>query len=77
MGESTSGYMFIIGYAALSWSSKKQPIVSLSSYKAKYIAPALCACEAILLRNLMKEMHHPQNQPTQIYTDNMSALALA
>jgi hypothetical protein len=34
--RSTSGFMFSLGSGAVSWSSKKQPIVALSSTEAKY-----------------------------------------
>ena len=35
--KSISGYIFIKNGAAISWKSKKQPIVSLSSMEAEYI----------------------------------------
>lgn len=75
-GKNTSDCMFTIGSAAFSWSSKKQPVVALSSYETKYIAATSCACQAIRLRNLMEEIHHPHHEPTQIYIDNMSVIAL-
>ena len=38
MGDrrSTSGFMFSLGSAAITWSSKKQPMIALSSREAKY-----------------------------------------
>ena len=34
--QSTSGYMFSFGSAVVTWSSKKQPTVALSSTEAEY-----------------------------------------
>ena len=35
--KSTSGYVFKLGTGALSWSSKKQPIVTLSTTEAEFV----------------------------------------
>nr|GEU51062.1 protein phosphatase 2C 56-like [Tanacetum cinerariifolium] len=49
--RSTSGFLFVVGNNAFTWSSKKQPIVTLSSCEAEYIAATSCVCHAIWLRN--------------------------
>ncbi|MCI44211.1 hypothetical protein A2U01_0065450, partial [Trifolium medium] len=41
--KSTSGYVFKLGNGAISWSSKKQPIVTLSTTEAEFVAAASCA----------------------------------
>ena len=51
--RSTNCYAFTLGSAMISWSSKKQPIVSLSSTKAKYRGIALATCKAIWLKKLV------------------------
>lgn len=43
--RSTSGYVFLMNGAAVAWSSKKQPIVTLSTTEAEFIAAASCACQ--------------------------------
>jgi hypothetical protein len=43
--RSTSGFMFSFGSAAVTWSSKKQPTVALSSTEAEYRGAAMAACE--------------------------------
>ncbi|MCO5588580.1 hypothetical protein L7F22_042537 [Adiantum nelumboides] len=43
--RSTSGFMFSLGSAAITWSSKKQPTVALSSTEAEYRGAAVAACE--------------------------------
>ncbi|KAL0853708.1 hypothetical protein Bca101_058860 [Brassica carinata] len=75
--KSTSGFVFFIGEIAFTWMSKKQPIVTLSTSEAEYVAATSCVCHAIWLRNLLKELNLPQEKPTKIFVDNKSAIALA
>lgn len=42
--ESTAGYVFKLGDGPISWCSKKDPIVALSSCEAKYVAASISAC---------------------------------
>ncbi len=51
--RSTSGFMFSFGSAAVTWSSKKQPTVALSSTEAKYRGAAMAACEVAWLHKLL------------------------
>jgi hypothetical protein len=74
---SISGYVFKLGNGAITWSSKKQNAVSLSSTEAEYTAMAHATREAVWLRNLFEELYLPQSLPTILYGDNMSALAIA
>ncbi|KAL4367961.1 hypothetical protein GQ457_05G011320 [Hibiscus cannabinus] len=75
--KSTSGYLFHIGSAAFSWSSKKQQTVALSTCEAEYIAAAACTCQAIWLKNILDELNFAQEGPTTIYVDNKSTISLA
>ena len=47
--KSTSGYVFYIGDTAFTWQSKKQPIVTLSTCEAEYVAASWCVCHAVWL----------------------------
>lgn len=40
--KSASGYDFVLNSGAVAWRSKKQPIVTLSTTEAKFIAAAVC-----------------------------------
>lgn len=46
----------MLSNAAISWSSKKQPVVSLSTTEAEFISVAACACQAVCLRRILKEI---------------------
>jgi hypothetical protein len=74
--KSTSGYVFLLGGAAVSWSSKKQSVVAKSSCEAEYIAANTAASEAVYLRMLLAELGITQHGPTQIACDSGSAVAL-
>ena len=54
--RSTSGYMFSFGSSAISWSSKKQATVALSSSEAEYIAVNLAACQAVWLIRILEDL---------------------
>jgi hypothetical protein len=74
--KSISGYTFMLGDATISWSSKKQATVALSSTEAEYVAASHATTQAIWLRQLLEELHFPQSKPTTIHCDNQSAIAL-
>jgi hypothetical protein len=75
--KSTSGFAFIMGSGAISWASKKQPVVSLSTTEAEYIAAALCACQCIWLRRLLEQLGAEERGSTEIYCDNSSTIQLS
>ena len=78
--KSTSGFIFGVGSAAISWSSKLQPTVTLSTCEAEYIGQTNATKEAIWLRRLLNEIRpETANEPqaTIIYCDNQGAIALA
>lgn len=74
--KSTSGYIFCLGTKVISWSSKKQKSVALSSAEAEYIAATDAACEGVWLRRILKDLKFEQKEPTTIFCDNMSTIAM-
>jgi hypothetical protein len=75
--KSTSGFVFMLGGAAISWSSKKQTSVALSSTEAEYIAAAHATKEVVWLRRLLTELGLDLHFPTVLHIDNQSAIAIA
>lgn len=75
--RSTSGYVFMLGGRAISWASKKQPIVTLSTTEAEFVAAAYGACQAVWLRNVLEEIGVSQEEGTVILCDNSSTIKLS
>jgi hypothetical protein len=75
--KSTSGFVFMLGGAAISWSSKKQTSMALSSTEAEYIAAAHATREVVWLRRLLAESGLDLRRPTVLHVDNQSAIAIA
>lgn len=74
--RAVSGYAFLIDGGAVSWSSKRQEIVSLSTTESEYVAATHTAKEALWLRSLIGELFQPFIEPTTLFSDNQSAIAL-
>ena len=61
---------------AISWSSKKQPTVALSSMEAEYRGVPVAACEAVWLKRILKDLGVPIRDPILLYCDTMSNIYL-
>jgi hypothetical protein len=75
-GRSTGGYIFKIGNGVVSWSSKRQPLVTLSSTEAEYVQATEASKEAIWLKSLLKDFSCTTG-PIELFGDNRSAIALS
>ncbi|KAL0308842.1 UNVERIFIED_CONTAM: Retrovirus-related Pol polyprotein from transposon TNT 1-94 [Sesamum radiatum] len=60
----------------ISWASKKQATVAQSSAEAEYIAAAATSNQPIWLRRILEDIGEKQEEPTTIYCDNKSAIAI-
>jgi len=74
--KSVSGYVFMMNGAAISWKSKKQTIIALSTAEAEYVSACTAAKEAVWLRNFAVELIGSHTAIT-LYEDNQSCIALA
>jgi transposase InsO family protein len=75
--RSTTGFVFLISGGAVSWSSKKQTSVALSSTEAEYMAAAAATKEAIWLKTFLSELDFSKTHPITLQIDNQSAILLA
>jgi len=72
-----SGYAFLIGGGAVTWSSKKQPIVALSMTEAEYIPATHSTKEASWLHALTSKLITPPTTPIIVHCNNQSAIPLS
>ncbi|PRQ44685.1 putative RNA-directed DNA polymerase [Rosa chinensis] len=75
--RSTSGYVFLCNNTSVSWCSKKQDAVVLSTTEAEYKAATLAAQECVWLRRLITDVYHQIHKATDLFGDNQSAIKLA
>jgi Reverse transcriptase (RNA-dependent DNA polymerase) len=71
-----SGYAFLIDGGTISWASKRQEIVSLSTTESKYVAATHGGKEAVWLRSLLSQVFGPFKNPTTLFSNNQSTIAL-
>ncbi|GKU90667.1 hypothetical protein SLEP1_g4634 [Rubroshorea leprosula] len=75
--RSTTGYCIFLGNSPISWKSKKQNTVSLSSAEAEYRAMATTTKEIIWLHSLLSTFGIQLPTPTPLYCDNRAARHIA
>lgn len=61
----------------MSWSPKKQPLVTLSTTEAGFVAAAACACQGVWLRRVLDQLRVNQIGATRVYCDNNSTIKLS
>ena len=75
--RSTTGYCALVGGNLVSWKSKKQSVVALSSSEAEYRAMAHGTCELLWLKTLLQELGFECKKPMFLHCDNNSACHIA
>lgn len=75
--RSITGMVVFLGSSPVTWSAKKQPIVSTSSIEAKYRSLAITTTKLYWLRMLLKDLGVYLYHPPILWCDNVSTLALA
>ena len=62
---------------AISWKSRKQPTVALSTCEAEYIATSVAIQEAKFLTQVLNEIDVEKVEPVTLFVDNQSTIAIA
>jgi hypothetical protein len=73
--RSTTGYVFVLNGGAVSWSSRLQPTVAVSTAEAEYMSAASATKEALWLRKLFSAFGVDVS-PVQMLCDNQAAIKL-
>ena len=73
--RSTTGYVFTLNGGAISWSSRLQQTVAVSTTEAEYMAAAAAIKEALWMRRLLTNLGHDPGTIT-IRADSQSAIKL-
>eukprot|EP00253_Pinus_taeda_P023271 PITA_23271 len=76
-GRSTTGGCFNLGSSMVSWMSKKQETVALSSAEAEYVAACEVRREAVWLRKILSDLFAGPLDPTFIHCANSSCIRLS
>ena len=75
--RSVSGQIVTIAGGAVSWQSRRQNVVALSTTEAEYMAAADCAKHMIWVQNFFFDIMFPILSPSLLFVDNTSAIASA
>ncbi|XP_073223381.1 secreted RxLR effector protein 161-like [Cicer arietinum] len=75
--RSNSGYVFNFMKSLIAWSSKKQPLITLSSCETEHIAGSYSACQSLWLESLTVELKLDVCRPIPLMIDNISTINLA
>lgn len=76
--RSVSGYVFQIGGSTVSWASRKQRTVALSSTEAEYMAATYASTQLIWYRKFLTDIGLRVSQDgTVLFMDNTSAIYLS
>lgn len=74
--KSITGYCVYFGSNLISWSSKKQTTVSISSTEAEYRSMASTVAEVLWIKSLLSELKVQLPQVPRLFCDNQSAVLM-
>jgi hypothetical protein len=75
--KSIEGYIFFLNGGAITWKSRKQQNLAMSTVEAEYMALSTAICEATHLRQKIAELEQTPETQTPILCDAQGAITLA
>lgn len=75
--RSTTGYIFTSFGGAISWSTKRQPTIALSTTEAEYMSLVAATQEGIWIKQFLEEIQNYPLNAIKIFNDNMGTNELA
>ena len=75
--RSITGYVFLLANAAVSWKSRKQDTIALSSVEAEYMAATEAVKEALWWRMFLRGVGYATPDPTTILSDSQGSIAIS
>ena len=75
--KSTAGYLTFVGGNLVTWRSKKQKVVALSSAEAEFRGIRSGLTEILWLRKLMTELGLISQHPCKLFCDNQAAISIS
>lgn len=75
--KSITAWTFFLNGGAISWRSKLQPSVAVSTSEAEFVSASKAALEAVWLRRILADLGTPQTQPTPLYEDNHACILMS
>ncbi|XP_057522451.1 secreted RxLR effector protein 161-like [Amaranthus tricolor] len=73
----TSGYFTLVGGNLVTWKSKKQKVIALTSAEAEFRGIAKCITEVIWLSKLLSELHFPQKKMCKLFCENKATISIS
>lgn len=75
--KSTTGYLFTLNGGAITWNTRRQPTIALSTTEAEFMSMVCAAQEALWLKQLLSELFTSYDLVVKIFCDNKGAIQLA
>jgi hypothetical protein len=75
--RSVTGFVLYFNGGPITWSSKRQPVVAVSSSEAEFYAASLAGLEVQYFRRLLEELGFPQLSPTPLLEDNQACIYMS